>query len=917
MRQANLNWANLNWANLNWANRLALAFGRRPARRQKSKPALLSPESLETRDLLSATSSMSAGHWTVNGDLNPSQPADTIVVEQNPSNPNRLRVVINGSTVGERAARRVKSITINAKEGDDTVTIRLPVTVNATITVNGGAGNDTLNTGNHSALLHGNDGDDILNGGNASDQLFGGAGVDLLNGNGGDDQLHGGDGDDNLVGGLGNDQLNGDAGKDQFDASLGVDHVVTDSEDSTDDIDGEVDPVVITPPAPELRHFETEAAFTDWLTQNELNRQAQGNDVYVTAAGGPLASVVKSDGTVSAGGTSYSDTNTQVDGVDEQDIVETDGEFIYTVRGSELLIIDVRDPSAPEIVSRTQLGGYGAEMYLDGDHLTIISSARNWLYAYPDILNGPVPEVGSLRIAHPFWGWRPQTQVTTFDISNRDTPKVVEDTILDGSVSTSRSVDGRIYLIVNNGLWNLYPPIFAASTIDINSVSVSGESLEKSFVPAIIGGKFQIPHYTTTSYDADGNATTHSGSLLDAPNIWATEDSLHNANLLTIAMFDVHQGDAGIDASSSVYGLGGEVYASEDALYVAATNYGLPIFTINSLVADYGPTTSLYKFDLDEAGSKLVATGKVDGTIINSFAMDEHNGYFRIATTSGSWSSSPSCNVFVLQQQGDDLVTVSSLTKLSPTERIQGARFVGDHVYLSTFLRIDPLLDIDLSDPLAPVVSGELEVPGFSSYLQQWGDHFLISLGQDADPQTGMVTGLQLSMFDVSGDSPVLVDTYKIGVTAWDAYSQAQWDHHAFSLFDAEGILAIPVSQWKSNSTHDTELQVFQLDSVNGFTLLGTVDHDSEVLRSLRIGDELFSLSETSLKINELTAPDTAVGAVSFGPTVIPVGSGEVLDPPIVIDPVIPVDHVINDSEPVPAKKHRRTHRVKHLGRRA
>ena len=69
----------------------------------------------------------------------------------------------------------------------------------------------------------------------------------------------------------------------------------------------------------------------------------------------------------------------------------------------------------------------------------------------------------------------------------------------------------------------------------------------------------------------------------------------------------------------------------------------------------------------------------------------------------------------------------------------------------------------------------ELEVPGFSSYLQQWGENFLVSVGQDADPQTGMVTGLQLSLFDVSGDTAVLVDTFRLSVSAWDTYSQAQY----------------------------------------------------------------------------------------------------------------------------------------------
>lgn len=789
---------------------------------------------------------MSSGRWTINADIDPAQLAETIVIEQSPNKPNRLQVVVNDEVLDVRAARRVKSITVNAGNGNDTVTVQLPTSLSRiVVTINGGAGDDTLNAGTNRGILHGGDGDDTLNGSALADELYGEMGDDVLNGRGGDDILQGGEGEDTLIGGLGADDVRGGAGQDWIYADFEADFVESDSED-----------VITSDQDVGLQQFDSEQAFYEWLSHTDLVNQQLGYGSIFTTMGGPLLNTVRANSDAAAV-PDHSETNTQVDGVDEQDIVETDGSYVYTIRGSELVVIDVRQPADPVILSRTQLGGWGSEMYLDGDRLTVISSYNSW-YALPDPI-GPVPTIASSRFAYPGWGWRPQSQVTSYDLSDRSELKVVEQTVLDGSVSTSRSVDGRIYLVVDNSLWARYPYLFDYAMTDSNTISISGASLDPKVLPPIGDWSSYSPKFTTTSYDASGASVVRTGSLLDAPHIWATDDVQNNSNLLTIAMFDIHRGDAGIDSTSSVYGLSGEVYASGDALYVAAQNWTYAIST-----SDSSSTTTVYKFDLSEDGSELVATGTVDGTIINQFAMDEHDGYFRIATTSNNWQANSFSSVFILQQQGDDLVTVSSLTGLSPTERIQAARFVGDHVYLSTFLRIDPLLDIDLSDPLAPFVEGELEVPGFSSYLQQWGDHYLVSIGQDADPQTGMVTGLQLSLFDVSGDEPVLVDTYKLGLSSWDAYSQAQWDHHAFSLFDEQGILAIPVSKWASNSEHVTQLQVFQLDTINGFELLGTVDHDSEVVRSLRIGNDLVSLSDSSLKINVLTSPETEVGAVDF-----------------------------------------------------
>ncbi len=841
----------------NWMSWVRRTFYRGSGKRRNLSIARhATPEMLEDRALLSASSSFSAGKWTINGDLSSANPGETIVIDQNPADSSQLRVSINGSTFAVQSIDRLRSITVNAGAGDDTVTIQLPDGLSrVAVIVNGGAGNDTLNSGDHAATLRGGDGDDILNGGSGNDRLFGGKGADILNGNGGNDLLQGDDGEDNLRGGDGLDRLIGGKGRDWIYSTDHTDSVKSDQAD-----------MIAKEQTGGLQQFKSQTEFENWLVHSAAVTQRLGNgNIFFAMRGGPAVDGVLTPGSSASSTTdSHSDTNTQVDGVDEQDIVETDGRYIYTVRGDELLIIDVQQPADANIVSRTKLPGWGSSMYLDGDRLTIISYVNRWRVLPPQEELAS-PTFADSRIA--FWNWRPETEVITYDISDTAAPKVVEDTTFDGSVSTSRSVDGRIYLVVDNNLW------LGNGVINYFAPTIS------SSIPSVIDWSTVLPQYTTKSYDAAGNLTETTGSLLNYATTWAPNDPLQNSSLTSILMFDIHQGSAGIDSTTTVFGVNGQVYASTDALYIASSDWG---DVMPGGIGQSGPFTDIYKFDLTSDGSKLAGIGYVSGTIIDQFAMDEHDGYFRIATTSNPWQSNQSSNVFVLQQQGDQLFVVGSLTGLSPTEQIQSARFVGDQLYLSTFLRVDPLLSIDLSDPLKPFVAGQLEVPGFSSYLQPWGDHFLVSIGQDADPQTGMVTGLQLSLFDISdSEHPKLVGTYKLSTSAWSTYSQAQWEHHAFSLFNEQGILAIPVSSWDSDTGYTADLDVFQLDPELGFTLLGTVHHDSEVTRSLRIGDQLFSLSDSDLKINSLFDPSVEVADVPLA------DPNAVIDPPIIIDPPI------------------------------
>jgi uncharacterized secreted protein with C-terminal beta-propeller domain len=230
----------------------------------------------------------------------------------------------------------------------------------------------------------------------------------------------------------------------------------------------------------------------------------------------------------------------------------------------------------------------------------------------------------------------------------------------------------------------------------------------------------------------------------------------------------------------------------------------------------------------------------------------------------------------VLRDHGGNLSLVGAVDRLAPGERIYSARFVGDRAYVSTFRQIDPFFVIDLSEPSAPRVEGELKVPGFSSYLQPLDDTHVLGIGRDVDPDTGRVLGVQVSLFDVSNPTtPVRAAVHTFPGDGWESWSEALFDHRAVSWFPERGILALPGARFTADGTTDS-LWVLRVDlgPAAGFTVLGEVFHESAVRRSVRIGDILYSISTGEVQAHPVADPSRVVArarltAATGGPEAI------------------------------------------------
>ena len=284
---------------------------------------------------------------------------------------------------------------------------------------------------------------------------------------------------------------------------------------------------------------------------------------------------------------------------------------------------------------------------------------------------------------------------------------------------------------------------------------------------------------------------------------------------------------------------------------------------------------------MDGRNIEYKTAGEVPGHVLNQFSMDEHDGYFRIATTTGSWRIETANHLYVLDS---GLEVVGKVEDLAAGERIYSTRFMGDKGYMVTFRQVDPLFVIDLSSPTNPQVLGYLKVPGVSDYLHPYDDTHIIGIGRDATEE-GRMLGMKLALFDVSDFSnPVEVSKYIIGESGTS--SEALYDHKAF-LFDRDrGLLVIPVSLSEERYIQSWEgAYVFGIYTTSGFTLKGRVTHQNEtnmteteygykywenydynarVRRSLYMDDVLYTVSNRMIKMNDLNDIDNEINKVEL-----------------------------------------------------
>ncbi len=531
---------------------------------------------------------------------------------------------------------------------------------------------------------------------------------------------------------------------------------------------------------------------------------AGGDGAAEDGGGVPGPAPAPGDPNLSAGGddNGHSGTTTQEEGVEESDVVKTDGRNLYVISShnsdSVLRIVGLGANGETQLLSETELKGYGRDLYLHGNQVVVLTSGGG--YVYPILFDGVA--FGSAGAAEASEGEvvdadvistdigiiapgefvyeRPSTRTTVVDVSNPAAPRVLSSTKIDGSTASSRMVNGVMHLVLANYQDYYYDvlPRLGAPELDVSGVDA----------------ELILPKYTRTN--ADG--TEENGNVVTWENLYRPTDP-DGFGVVTVVDMDI-DADARFTAAGIV-AEPGLIYSSIEALYLTDTSYD---WQGNSRT-----TTDIYKFKYEGRGATPVAFGSVPGRILNQYSMSEHNGNLRVASTfDASWSfdettgeggqvTESSNNVYVLEQAEASLNVVGKIENIAPGETIQSARFLGDRGYVVTFLQIDPLFTVDLADPVNPRLMGQLKVPGFSTFLTPIDANHMLAVGQYIPPpETPGNWGVQLSIFDVTDfANPALKSNVILGADAnTSAYSEALWDPKALTYFAEGGVVALPMS---------------------------------------------------------------------------------------------------------------------------
>ena len=578
-----------------------------------------------------------------------------------------------------------------------------------------------------------------------------------------------------------------------------------------------------------------------------------GGDVVMMAmedgVAAPTAGGLDS-GTRPQPGVDHSTTNVQEAGVDEPDIIKTNGNFIYAISNGTLYVIDVTDK--PTVTDSLRLENGWGEILLSGDRIIVLSTQYGG--GIPEVT---LPEVGMVA---PDYYNTPVSVLTEIDVSDPSDIELVRTLFLDGGYISARMSGDVARIVVRSsptGLVWEYPQggglLAEIKAKNANRAIIDDSTLEN-----------WIPYYVLE--EADG--TTTDGLLIDCADAYRPQE-FAGLGMLTVVTVDLSEGlqpDA-----VGVLAEGDTVYASTEALYVASRQWvdwnELSEAEIEARIS--GEYTEIHKFDISDPKTTVYrATGKVDGFLLNQFSMSEHDGYLRVATTNqapwwgGGGDRTSESFVNVLAENGRELEVVGTVGGLGKGEQIFSVRFMGDVGYVVTFRQTDPLYTIDLSDPTNPTVVGELKILGYSAYLHPLGDGLLLGVGQDATEE-GWTKGTQVSIFDVSDlENPTRIHQY----TMKGGYSDVEFDHRAFLYWEPTATAVLPVQRWGWEERSGKEdffsgAIGLELDRSRGIQEIGTIVHSDSfdnpwagrITRSLVVGDTVFTMSELGISGSDLT----------------------------------------------------------------
>ena len=556
-----------------------------------------------------------------------------------------------------------------------------------------------------------------------------------------------------------------------------------------------------------------------------LDGSALRAEAALDSAGGARNAAEPMAADEKAAAPAYSSTNVYEQGVDEPDIVKTDGRRIVTVGQGVLRVVDAASRKQTGEVFLGEFGGQ-ADLLLSGDRALVLVNAGyggrpSWTERADKIATQPGAEVVMVDLT-------------------ATTPRVRSRFQGEGQLVDARQTGDTVRVVFRSSPRIAFPDQ-PSQADDDKRIEANRKAIDRASADA------WLPQWTVT----DG-ATTERGKVGCGQVSRPAEFS--GRSMVTVHTFDVSAPTLGNGDPVSVIADSDTVYGTPTSLYIASDQrWRLDLWPgrDNRKVRQQ---TEIYRFDTPAAAKPVyAAAGVVPGWLVNQYALSEWGGHLRVATTSDSAGSSA---IRVLKQQNDKLRQVGVVDGLGKGERIYSARFIGPRGYLVTFRQTDPLYSVDLSNPSKPRVTGELKITGYSAHLQPVGEGRLVGIGQEADTR-GRVQGTQVSLFDVSDPAgPRRLTQYHVT----DGQSEAEYDPHAILWWPAAGLLVVPVTRFDTDKTMATSTALALRVTDGGMRRIGEViqpllreGYNPTIRRSLVVGDVLWTLSESGLQASELS----------------------------------------------------------------
>ncbi|GEM_PF-619727 len=626
--------------------------------------------------------------------------------------------------------------------------------------------------------------------------------------------------------------------------------------------------------------------------------------------------------TTSAGSSTpeYSHTNVQVAGVDEADIVKTDGKYVYLVgkptftevrvNGSiihiwrtPVYIVLAYPPDDMKLISKIEVLGRVNGIFINNDRLIIINSSSMYYRILKYTVTPSTPTTTTVtattatvttttvptpptRVVKPILN----TTILVYDVSNHEKPVLKYKDSVGGTMLAARMIGDRVYVMTvirKDFIIPLYGQKEGKTPVVVPTINGKPMPPNKIMYVAL---KDVMPY--SSGYVVVSGLNLKDGSfdakayVMPYPDrVYVSKESIYllsswwsypeiMVEVIKNAVLPYLPHDAATRINTTLSNTSLPIYVKlvnvgkvledyiknapkEDVIKLFASIYD---YIEKNITQKPLTATHIFRLKLEGLTAVMVAHAKASGRVLDQFAMDERDGYFRVATTAMiikefkitgySENMIPSVmpvyedvnNVYVMN--ASNLKIVGKLEGLEPGEKVYAARYVGKYLYLVTFRRVDPLFAIDLSNPKEPKVIGFVKMPGFSEYLHPYKDRYLIGVGLDAD-ESGRVRGLKISLYDVSNPKNI-TEVSAIKVKGGWSTSQVLWDHKAFLINPAKGYLCIPVRVYSAGKVNGY-LYIVRIGEDGKLSIAGKIQH-LNVIRSLYIGNYLYSISQTLIQ---------------------------------------------------------------------